>query len=526
MFLKNLRKFAADDYGVAAIIFAFSIPMIFGSAGVGVDLAKAYHTKNKLSKTLDSASLAAASTNLTGSELKAFVKNYVKNNFNESDHSTIDLDNIDVRHNEETKTITIYAEAISKNTFMQMLPFDNPSVKVDAISVSKKKLTGVEVALVLDNSKSMTKDNRINSLRDASRDFVDTLYTSAADSGGEFKIGIVPYGLHVNVGPYGLGKASNNSSTYADGRAFVNNPENLKYTNSRNEKEDKKNYGWSGCVFEHDLYNSFDHKANWDMFKYCHKPDGTRSTEGGGNCKTDYTKQVEWKQTGYWEERPTYTKYDCYKKIDGVEIFKEDGCTKKEGGKWKKYSEPKGENKYETRYNNVNIHAGCPKSIIQPLVHMDESGGKGTLKSSIASLNADGESTQSDIGMAWGYELLSPGFPFEEGADWDSQKWQKAIVFMTDGEIRSHARGPYYGLENNDKNRTNRSEEIFEAMCNRAKSKGILIYTVQFGDDGNEALLNACATDSGKALKASNGSALRDTFKTIAEDLGNIFLAE
>jgi Flp pilus assembly protein TadG len=535
----NVKKFFNDDLGVAAIIFAFSIPMIIGSAGVGVDMVKAYQTKKNLSKTLDAAALAAVSTRYTGADLENFVENYVKSNFKDNSHSKIDLSSITIDEappgvdvTSGVRAVRIDGNATSINTFMPFFGVDNTVVA--SYSQAVKRLAGVEVVMVLDNSFSMSQGNRIKDLEKAAKDFVDTLDTSATKSGGEFKIGIVPYGLHVNVGPYGIGKTYNRSTkgsdkTYGDGTGFVNNPNGWDYTNSRNQKEDDPNLAWSGCVHEQDFYKTGDHKPMWDMFMYCHDPDGTRSEDGSWQCRMNWTqtkKNEEWvdKTTGGTCARTP--KYDCEKTgKDGTKYIQKNGCGGKRINCEKKVLGPP---KKAPRYNKVNVHEGCPSTVIQPMLSSKESSTKGHLISTIEQLKADGDATQSGNAMAWAYQMISPESPFEEGAAWNDNKWVKAILFMTDGKIETHPRGPYYKAENNNNKRDKREEERFEEMCDKAKDQGVLIYTVQFGKDGDEDLLKACATspNAPHALKAENGAELSKSFTSIAEDLGNIFLSE
>ena len=503
------RKYLNEDLGVAAIVFAFSIPMIIGSAGVGVDVAKGYHTKNKLEKTLDAAALAAASSGKKGEDLEDFIADYVKNNFRENDYSKIDLSKIAVDHDPDTRRIEIIGEATTNNTFMKMLPFAESTTTVSARSVSQKTLSGVEVALVLDNSESMKFDGRIDDLKDAAEDFVDTLYDSADKTGGQFKIGIVPYGSFVNVGPYGLGYGAN--------AAFVKNPDGVTYTTSRS----KSDPNWSGCVFEHDLFDDKDdHVPDWSMYKKCYDPDNNKITKGS-HCSA--TKKVVDKKGYETTCTKTGTK-TCTKTVDGVEV--EYSCAKKTCKKTCLTASCKHTYKYVSK-SAPNIHDYCIKTVVQPLIKNSETDSKSDLKDAISNLNAEThQKTHSDIAMAWAYHLLSPDAPFREGEKYSSSNWQKVIVFMTDGKIEGDFYGPYYGKENNTSKITKKAQERFTDMCDKSKAKGTLIYTVQFGSIGDTALLTDCATDTTKALKASSGTDLQKTFVAIAEDLGNIFLAE
>ena len=37
-------------------------------------------------------------------------------------------------------------------------------------------------------------------------------------------------------------------------------------------------------------------------------------------------------------------------------------------------------------------------------------------------------------GIAWGWHVLSPTAPFEEGEEYTDQAWKKFIIVMTDGD--------------------------------------------------------------------------------------------
>ena len=212
--MNKLRNFWKNDLGVAAILFAFSIPMIIGAAGVGVDIAKAYRTKNKLEKTLDAAALAGATTNYTWDQLKKFITQYIENNFKDTSDSVINIGSLTIDQDTVSRQIKLDATAVSTNTFMNF--FGRDTVTVAATSVARKKLTGVEVVMVLDDSESMKFDNKSKDLQEASKGFIKTLYDSIAATGGEFKIGIVPYGSFVNVGPYGLGETLTGKNTHRE----------------------------------------------------------------------------------------------------------------------------------------------------------------------------------------------------------------------------------------------------------------------------------------------------------------------
>lgn len=168
--------------------------------------------------------------------------------------------------------------------------------------------------------------------------------------------------------------------------------------------------------------------------------------------------------------------------------------------------------------------------------------------------HVDGLSTQgyTDIahGAAWGWRILSKNAPFTEGigpGDADFEKWQKAIVIMTDGEhdIRrdrythwktSHAQYGF-GLEERLGVGIDTRSEILDELdnkllriCHRMKAEGYLVYTIMFGLDSasTEAVFKACATKPTEPyfFDAVDGDDLEDAFGAIAADLVDLHISK
>src|SRR6185295_17500992 len=89
--------------------------------------------------------------------------------------------------------------------------------------------------------------------------------------------------------------------------------------------------------------------------------------------------------------------------------------------------------------------------------------------------------TNVTIGLAWGFQVLSPNEPFNAPAV--APDLDKVIVLMTDGE--------------NTKNRWTSTASTIDARtqkaCDNIKAANIKLYTVRV-IDGDAALLKACAT--------------------------------
>lgn len=175
---------------------------------------------------------------------------------------------------------------------------------------------------------------------------------------------------------------------------------------------------------------------------------------------------------------------------------------------------------YDSRYGPNYI---CNKSYIVPLT-----GDQEYLHENIDALYPDGY-THGNLGMVWGYRVISPEEPFTEGAPWDDGEWKKAVLMMTDGNntMNSHytAYGPYlwHSIGVSDLN------ERFAETCEAMKDRGITVYTVTFTSNLSSSTKNYyknCATDESKYFDAPGQEDLVSAFETISRELSNIHLKE
>jgi hypothetical protein len=192
----------------------------------------------------------------------------------------------------------------------------------------------------------------------------------------------------------------------------------------------------------------------------------------------------------------------------------------------------------------------CPYEMV-PL-----SSDKTLLKNRIDALTATG-ATAGQIGVAWGWYLLSPNWgylwptdsqPLAYGAD----ELIKVMIFMTDGELNTaYAKGVVAqdsgsGSGGDDDkinmNATNvsvhndpvtpdRLSSYSQAvsLCDAMKAAGILIYTVGF-DIGSLAaaqeVVEKCATDPTYAYLPDSGTELSEAFQAIAINVARLHLSK
>ena len=94
-------------------------------------------------------------------------------------------------------SIEVAASATMDTTFLTLIGQSN--ITVSARTVVQRAERGMELVLVMDNTGSMSTNNRIGNMRSAAHELVSILYGTKT-SIPDFYVSIVPYAATVNVG--------------------------------------------------------------------------------------------------------------------------------------------------------------------------------------------------------------------------------------------------------------------------------------------------------------------------------------
>lgn len=231
--------------------------------------------------------------------------------------------------------------------------------------------------------------------------------------------------------------------------------------------------------------------------------------------------------------------------------------------------------KYHTTFSttfSLGPNADCTRTAILPL-----SDSPTTVNTTITGMTAEG-GTNIHEGTAWGYRVLSPSLPFDQGDAYDTAT-SKVMIVMTDGEntaynLSTHCGSTQRGLNGscynsayafpyNSKNTstTSSSSGNIERLgpvesasgsilstnatlvsemntrtyqtCENAKAAGITVYViglatsqaVQSTQAVVEAMLRQCASTSDRAYFPQTPGELKAVFEDIADDLSALRLA-
>jgi len=482
---KNFITFYRNTVGAIALLFALMAPLIIGSAGMALDFAHAYLVQQRLSQAIDAAALAAAAISSDPATIEQKVQAFFDANYPPEELGAT-FDPVVVING---SLVTVTGDAVYDTFFLGVIGIDE--IDVSAETIVQREVKGLEAVLVLDNTGSMATNNNISKLRTATCEFIEILYgTYDVDASGDcldrygeyvepenefVKIGLVPYSTSVNVGPYGLGY---DDAGGAYETAFMDNPQGIVFSNDADTDL---------CILEGDDGSDVeDHAGPWSMYRWCRDKDDDSA------------------QCNY------YNDYIC----DG-------NAYNSSGSNCLDWDYSAGARTvYRAPYYR------CPKAAVLPL-----SEDMTALKNRVDEMEASGW-TFGNVGMAWGWRMLSPEAPFTEGVEWDNQAWRKVIVMMTDGDnVRS---SPYGAFGVNGTHTVSSSgvlDDRLEDVCaNMDEQDNVTVYTITFEataggiDAATQELYENCAGNGGRHEHVTSSEELIEVFRDIAQELSNLHI--
>jgi len=515
-----VRRFTLSKAGGVALIFGLSFIPLSMLTLCAIDFHRASTVRMALQDALDAASLAAARTQsaTTTAQIQTIGANVMAANMQTFNDTVITTTTFTLSGD---GTVTAHAAADVTPLVANM--FLGGPMQVGADSVVKRASKSLEVAMVLDTTGSMS-GSRITDLKSAANDLID-LVVQAVQTPHYSKIAIVPYSQAVNAGTYVTTArgAIDANSTLITG-ATKANPVVIT-ANGHGRAVGDKIYitGVSGMT-----------QLNGKVYTISAKTTNTITLQGiNGTSYSTFSGsggRVYCASPG--------CQYYGYTAADGsAQVQQVSNCV----------TERTGTNAYtDVAPSTALVGRNYPDSgnpcITQTFTPLTAD--KTALHNVITGLSASG-STAGQIGIAWGWYMLSPNWgslwpssvnrPAAYGAD----ELIKVAIIMTDGEFNTNycngviakdaASGSGASSTHNNCNGTNGS--AFSqgiALCNAMKAKGIIVYTVGF-DVGSDAsaqnLVNSCATDAQHVYQPSTGTALKDAFRSIANDIMKLRIA-
>ncbi|MGI9437205.1 MAG: pilus assembly protein TadG-related protein [Geminicoccaceae bacterium] len=507
------------------MITALAIIPIFAIVGLAVDGGRGYMLQSKLSFAVDAAGLAggrAFDTDLREADVITFFEANFPPGYMDAE---IVGGEPDVVFDGIANTVTIEVTATIPTIFMSIAGVDD--MTLSARTVIQRQIPGMELALVMDNTGSMRSSGKITAMKDAATDLIDILYGDR-ETVDNFWVGLVPYAATVNIG--------NNRVSWMNG--FI--PNNFSPSS------------WKGCVearsYPNDSNDALSMVEAWQPFLWA-------------STLAEFANPHHDPSAGSYDENDpdTWGEY-----LYGDNNWDPDGPL----------SDLREDNNDQNEGTGPNL--GCGPAITSLTAS------KSTVIAAIDEMQPwHRGGTMANLGLAWGWRLLSPQWrgqwngdtPNDLPQDYAEPNMTKAVILLTDGQNqwydwpgRTWEEGGethYSGLPGSNKYPGSYDDEfkndwpgadytaygrLNEArlgttsnsaantvintrmleLCTSMKTASIVIYTITFrlSNTATQQLYRDCATNENFYFNSPTNSDLQQVFVQIADELSALRIAE
>lgn len=207
----HIAALSADVAGNVLPIAAAGVLVGAAIVGGGVDMSRGYRAQNRLQAACDSAVLAgrrAVGTNGFDTAAEQKANDYFDTNFDPESYEAHDVD-FEAGSEDNGNVVFGVATATVDTALMNIFGFEEFDFEVNCSA--SMGVGNSDVMMVLDNTGSMDRDisgnstwnessKRIYALKQAMKNFYDTLQGATAGSNARIRYGFVPYSASVNVG--------------------------------------------------------------------------------------------------------------------------------------------------------------------------------------------------------------------------------------------------------------------------------------------------------------------------------------
>lgn len=192
----NLARLCGDRRGSIAVFLGLAIIPLVGAIGIGVDTARGFLVRSRLSQALDSAALAGGRVMFENYRDQDVAMYFTSNFPNGYLGATVGTPVI-TDDGAKKEFLTVTAEATLPSTFMRI--FGQNTITVRASATINRVNRGMELVLVLDNTYSMNSNNKMTTLKTAANDLLDILF-GEEDTANQLSVSVVPFVTMVNIG--------------------------------------------------------------------------------------------------------------------------------------------------------------------------------------------------------------------------------------------------------------------------------------------------------------------------------------
>jgi Flp pilus assembly protein TadG len=510
LLIRFLRDRAA---GVAPLLGICAIPLVAG-IGAAVDFSRGSSAKASMQAAIDATGLMLSkdASTLTPAQLAQKADAEFRAQLNRTD-----IQNLVITPTYTNSTTSGYQLNITVTgnipvIFWQILGRNQMDLSVDTLV--RWGNTRLRVALVLDNTGSMSQYNKLPALKTATNSLLDQLKNAALQNGDVY-VSIVPFVKDVNADP------ANNGQTWIDWTDWEAPPasstpatsvgpgSSCPWTTNNNGFGCTKN-PTNGAASTSTVPSSGTYKGyicpsidngkthaqkNGVYYNGCYNSTNCTGNNGTAPCQHQWVKNAH----STWN-----------------------GCITDRGDS----SAPNPGN-YDTNMvtpttNNTATllpaeqYSSCPQKIM-PLTY------DWTALNTVVNNMVAAGSTNQAIGLEMGWMSLVGGGPFPTPPVMDpNYQYKQVIILLTDG---LNTQDRWYGDGSTTSTQVDARQQL---TCNNIKAANITIYTVQVNTNGDptSTLLQNCASSSDKFFLLTSSTEIVTTFNQIATNLANLYLAK
>jgi Flp pilus assembly protein TadG len=546
-----LNRLKSDASGNMLALMAVAVFPLSAMVGGAVDMTRLYMAQTRLQQACDAGALATrramgAGTALTSAHQDEGAKFFSYNFPNGAFGST----NVSATYAQASGTevkVTGSASATMPATIMRI--FGYRDFPLEATCQSTLSVPNTDVMFVLDNSGSMNQIpagdtvSKIAGLRQGVKDFYKELGPGSTNGIGRIRYGFVPYAGNVNTGQV---IKTANPAWLAGGTAGDTWSYQTRRPQTRRSGGIDILTGWEYTQVALDVFTVVNNATApnpsfWSGASDIASPNGsTLSTMSWNGCIEEA------------DSVNTITATSSLAIPSNAFDMQIDLVPSTSAQKWRpllpavEYDRNNSNQWQDLASWHASGWAVCPSSAskLKQYTDVDLTGVSTSLAGYVDGLTVLG-GTQHDIGMIWGARFLSPNGMFgSENTDASAPGGfpiSRHIVFMTDGamDARNQSYGPWgissmdgrqvptntQDIDNGSSAMNNIHYRRMEMICNAAKGKGYTIWVIGYGIATMPQSLQNCATDADHWALASNSTALKSKFKSIAQSIGGLRLS-
>ena len=253
LFSRFLRN---RDGGVGPVLALSALPL-FGVVGAAIDYGRAATVRTEMQNALDSTALMLSkeAQGMAGADIATKADGYFKALFKNSQATNIQIVPQFATPQAGNFSLKLVGSATVNTMFARM--FGQSAINFSASTEVLWGIKKLNLALVLDNTGSMSSSQKMTNLKLAAHNLLDTL-KKAAKQPGDVKVAIVPFATDVNVG---TNHVNETWLDWTDWDAANGTCSSSSYTTKSTCQSHSKIWTpkphsqWNGCVYDRDQNN-------------------------------------------------------------------------------------------------------------------------------------------------------------------------------------------------------------------------------------------------------------------------------